>query len=85
MTGSLGVLPVGLAAATTEVECNTPCYENPKESHEQMTRGCYEAKSKGEFQKQSIGFKLVKSIRISFSSGIQNFDPSLVKIYFSLQ
>jgi hypothetical protein len=26
-----------------------------------MTRGCYEAKSKGEFKKQSIGFKLSRN------------------------
>jgi hypothetical protein len=26
-----------------------------------MTRGCYEAKSKGEFQKQSIRFKLSRN------------------------
>jgi hypothetical protein len=37
MAGPWGVLPVGPTATTTEVEedvdsCNTPCYENPKES-----------------------------------------------------
>jgi hypothetical protein len=50
-----------------------------------MTRGCYEAKSKGAFQKTKYRIQTIaKSIRISFSSGIQNSDPSLVKNLFFL-
>jgi hypothetical protein len=38
--------------------CNTLCYGNFNESHKQITRACYEPKSKGGIQKQSFRFKL---------------------------
>jgi hypothetical protein len=63
--------------------CNTPCYRNPNEGHQQITRDCYEPRSKGGIHKTKFRIQTIaKSIRIPFSSGIQNSNPPLMDYFF---